>query len=189
MAPYLTDRLGGHATNFAIGQQGLAAPFTALRIASAYHRAGRAAEVVLAVLEQTTLPTAFSLVQETPLARLGRGAGPRGRRRGRYGGLRRRPPAVRTGALGGPGGGRAGDDLGEDDTLLVLGPWVSEDVTEDVPAHTAGRPGGPGQLLHQPLAGVGRPLAGVAADLPADRAVRHGSALWPQPRSALRRRR
>ncbi len=67
VAPYLTDRLGGRAANFAIAQQGLAAPFTALRIASAYARAGRAAEVVIAVLEQTTLPTPFPLVRETPL--------------------------------------------------------------------------------------------------------------------------
>ncbi|CAM5629408.1 hypothetical protein [Streptomyces narbonensis] len=59
VAPHMTGRLGGRAANFAIGQQGLAAPFTALRIASAYHRSGRAAEVVIAVLEQTTLPTSF----------------------------------------------------------------------------------------------------------------------------------
>ncbi|MFD3326421.1 hypothetical protein [Streptomyces sp. NPDC058701] len=67
VAPHLTNRLGGSATNFAIAQQGLAAPFTALRIAAAYQRSGRAAEAVVAVLEQTTLPTPFPLVRDTPL--------------------------------------------------------------------------------------------------------------------------
>ena len=130
VAPYLTDRLGGRATNFAIGQQGLAAPFTALRIASAYHSAGRAAEVVLAVLEQTTLPTAFPLVQETPLVDsaaalvLGASTGA---------GLR----FVRTHSAGSAvavlGEGALGPEVAQDGTLLVLGPWV----TEDAPAGTA----------------------------------------------------
>ncbi|MEU0159495.1 hypothetical protein ABZ154_11805 [Streptomyces sp. NPDC006261] len=125
VAPHLTERLGGRAVSFAIGQQGLAAPFTALRIASAYHRSGRAAEVVIAVLEQTTLPTALPLVQETPLTDsaaalvLGASTGE---------GLefvRARSAGSAAGALG--------RELGEDGTLLVLGPWV----TEDVPVHGA----------------------------------------------------
>ncbi|WP_405854828.1 hypothetical protein OG361_18180 [Streptomyces sp. NBC_00090] len=133
VAPHLTGRLGGRATNFAIGQQGLAAPFTALRIASAYHRAGRAAEVVLAVLEQTTLPTAFPLVQETPLVDsaaalvLGASTGA---------GLR----FVRAHSAGSAatalGGNTLGQDLeAEDGTLLVLGPWVTEDVPEATAVH------------------------------------------------------
>jgi hypothetical protein len=132
IAPYLTDQLGGRAANFAIGQQGLAAPFTALRIASAYHRAGRAAEVVLAVLEQTTLPTAFPLVQETPLvdsaAALVLGASTEA-------GLR----FVRAHSAGTAaavlGDGTLGRDLGEDGTLLVLGPWVTEDIPERTAVH------------------------------------------------------
>jgi hypothetical protein len=128
VSPYLTHRLGGRAANFAIGQQGLAAPFTALRIASAYHRAGRAAEVVLAVLEQTTLPTAFPLVQETPLvdsaAALVLGASAEG------GGLR----FVRAGSAG-SAAAALGRDLGEDGTLLVLGPWVTEDITGRTAVH------------------------------------------------------
>lgn len=60
VAPYFTARLGAEALCFSVAQQGLAAPFTALRIAAAYQRSGRASEVVLAVLEQTTLPTAYA---------------------------------------------------------------------------------------------------------------------------------
>ncbi|WP_030177304.1 hypothetical protein [Streptomyces sp. NRRL S-813] len=132
VAPYLTDHLGGRAANFAIGQQGLAAPFTALRIASAYHRAGRAAEVVLAVLEQTTLPTPFPLVQETPLVDsaaalvLGAftGAGLRFVR------------AHSAGSVAAALDGSALDrDLGDGGTLLVLGPWVTEDVPEHAEVH------------------------------------------------------
>ncbi|MFG2875414.1 hypothetical protein ACGFYU_10465 [Streptomyces sp. NPDC048337] len=116
VSPHLTGRLGGEATNFAIGQQGLAAPFTALRIAAAYQRSGRAAEVVLAVLEQTTLPTALPLVRETPLIdsaaalvlRAGERTGP---------GTGLRLAGVRSGPF---------DAEAEDEgTLLVLGPWAA----------------------------------------------------------------
>ncbi|WP_042433066.1 hypothetical protein [Streptacidiphilus anmyonensis] len=144
VAPYLTDRLGGRATNFAIGQQGLAAPFTALRIASAYHRAGRAAEVVLAVLEQTTLPTAFPLGRETPpspetplvdsAAALVLGASDGDGLRF----VRAHSAGSAEAALGRDALGR---DLGEDGTLLVLGPWVTEPVPEHSTLHRAA-PGG-----------------------------------------------
>ena len=159
VAPHMTDRLGGRAANFAIAQQGLAAPFTALRIASAYHRAGRAAEVVLAVLEQTTLPTPFPLgraaspveepapvaeaspVQETPLvdsaAALVLGAsgdeadsGPRFVRARSAGSAAAALDALGEGALG-----ALGADLGQDGTLLVLGPWVTEDLPERSAVH------------------------------------------------------
>lgn len=132
VAPHMTGRLGGRAANFAIGQQGLAAPFTALRIASAYHRAGRAAEVVLAVLEQTTLPTPFPLVQETPLVDsaaalvLGACAGP---------GLRFARAHSAGSAVAVLGEEGLGRELGEDGTLLVLGPWVTEDLPERTAVH------------------------------------------------------
>ncbi|MFB7610670.1 hypothetical protein [Streptomyces gardneri] len=154
VAPHMTDRLGGRAANFAIAQQGLAAPFTALRIASAYHRAGRAAEVVIAVLEQTTLPTPFPLVQDTPLIDsaaalvLGAGGGEgAGDGEGAGGGegaaagtdaedglrfVRAHSAASAAEALGADALGR---DLGEDGTLLVLGPWVTEDVPEGSAVH------------------------------------------------------
>jgi hypothetical protein len=67
VAPHLNMRLGGAATSFSISQQGLAAPFTALRVAAAYRRGGRSDDTVVAVLEQTTLPTRFPLVHDTPL--------------------------------------------------------------------------------------------------------------------------
>ncbi|RFU83332.1 hypothetical protein DY218_28265 [Streptomyces triticagri] len=57
VAPHLTERLGGDAVNFGLSQQGLGAPFTALRIAAAHVRSGRATDVCVAVLQQTTLPT------------------------------------------------------------------------------------------------------------------------------------
>ncbi|MFF4870027.1 hypothetical protein [Streptomyces sp. NPDC000961] len=124
VAPYLTDRLGGRAANFAIAQQGLAAPFTALRIASAYEKAGRATEVVLAVLEQTTLPTPFPLVRDTPLtdsaAALVLGTGEDG---GDGDGLR----FVRAHSAG-SAADALGREAGGDGTLLVLGPWVDGDV-------------------------------------------------------------
>ncbi|WP_371622520.1 hypothetical protein OG245_06120 [Streptomyces sp. NBC_01116] len=68
IAPHLNWLLGDRATtSFGISQQGLAAPFTALRIISAFQRSGRSRTAVLAVLEQTTLPTRFALAHDTPL--------------------------------------------------------------------------------------------------------------------------
>ncbi|MFE7551886.1 hypothetical protein [Streptomyces gardneri] len=138
VAPHMTDRLGGRAANFAIAQQGLAAPFTALRIASAYHRAGRAAEVVIAVLEQTTLPTPFPLVQDTPLidsaAALVLGA-EAGAGTGAEDGLRFVRAHAAASAAEALGADALGRDLGEEGTLLVLGPWVTGDVPESPAVH------------------------------------------------------
>ncbi|MEU8515136.1 hypothetical protein AB0C76_26675 [Kitasatospora sp. NPDC048722] len=124
-APYLTARLGGRATNFALTEQGLAAPFTALRIAAAYQKAGQATEVAIAVLEQTTLPTAHPVAPLTDSAallvlRADAGPGPR------FVGAHCTDHAGRalTARLDGPGA---------DGTLLVLGP----DVTDDIPDHPA----------------------------------------------------
>jgi hypothetical protein len=126
VAPYLTARLGGRAVNFAVGQQGLAAPFTALRIARGYAAAGRGRQTVLAVLEQTTLPTEFALVQQTPLvdsaAALVLEAGPDGGPGPRF---ERVIQDVSPGAVARLIGGL---DEGAGDTLLVLGPWVPRDV-------------------------------------------------------------
>ncbi|ALO09312.1 hypothetical protein AQF52_3718 [Streptomyces venezuelae] len=140
VAPHMTDRLGGRAANFAIAQQGLAAPFTALRIASAYHRAGRASEVVIAVLEQTTLPTPFPLVQDTPLidsaAALVLGAGGEaGAGTDAEDGLRFVRAHSAASAAEALGADALGRDIGEDGTLLVLGPWVTGDVPESPAVH------------------------------------------------------
>lgn len=127
VAPHLTERLGGAAVNFAIAQQGLAAPFTALRIAAAYQRSGRAAEVVLAVLEQTTLPTDMPLVSGTPLTDSAAALVLRGEPDAEAGSLEL--ARVGSGAPPEPGGGGV---------LHVLGPWAAEeDVPQDADVHHA----------------------------------------------------
>ncbi|MFF4751983.1 hypothetical protein ACWD5R_22975 [Streptomyces sp. NPDC002514] len=137
VAPYLTSRLGGEATCFAIGQQGLAAPFTALRIASAYRRAGRVREVVLAILEQTTLPTSFPLVEDVPLAdsaaALVLGAGPADGAGPALAGVAAGVPldTLLTAGPGHPG------PSGTTDTLVVLGSWATQDPPQDVAVHRA----------------------------------------------------
>ncbi|MET9914616.1 hypothetical protein ABZZ74_49400 [Streptomyces sp. NPDC006476] len=66
-ATHLNRLLGNHAASFAIAEQGLAAPFSALRIAAAYCRLGYCDQAVLAVLEQTTLPNHDPLVHSADL--------------------------------------------------------------------------------------------------------------------------
>lgn len=122
MAPYLDRLLGGRAVNFGIHQQGLAAPFTALRAVSAFQRAGRCERAVLAVLEQTTLPTRFPLVHDNRLVDsgvllvLGTGGGPRIAR-------------VESVAATDSAAARLGELTAKDPdgTLLVTGPWLDRD--------------------------------------------------------------
>ena len=52
----LNHQLGGRSRSFAVSEQGLGAPFTALRIAQSYARSGRCGSVALFVLEQATYP-------------------------------------------------------------------------------------------------------------------------------------
>ncbi|MET9607846.1 hypothetical protein ABZZ17_22715 [Streptomyces sp. NPDC006512] len=121
VASHLNMLLGGGAQSFSISEQGLAAPFTALRIISAYQSGGRSARAVLAVLEQTTLPTPHPLVDSGELVDSGAllvlepGEGLR------VGGVESFDDAEATAdrlrAL-------AGD--GSTGTLFVLGPWVGE---------------------------------------------------------------
>ncbi|MFE9613361.1 hypothetical protein [Streptomyces sp. NPDC006012] len=137
VAPYLTSRLGGEATCFSIGQQGLAAPFTGLRIASAYRRAGRVREVVVAILEQTTMPTPFPLMEDVALtdsaAALVLGPG----------------PADGAGPAGPELAGVAADipldvlltdgpgHASTTDTLVVLGSWATQEPPKEVDVHRA----------------------------------------------------
>ncbi|MFI0776847.1 hypothetical protein [Streptomyces sp. NPDC021212] len=58
---------GNRAASFAIAEQGLAAPFSALRVAAAYSRLGYCDQAVLAVLEQTALPNHDPLVDSADL--------------------------------------------------------------------------------------------------------------------------
>ncbi|MEV6908149.1 hypothetical protein [Amycolatopsis sp. NPDC051071] len=115
VAPYLADRLDATATTFSVAQQGLAAPFTALRIVSAYQRSGRVREAVVAVLEQTTLPTPHPLVDDGGLIDSGvalvLGAGP--------------GPRLVSVSSGGSVAGLL-EPHREPGTLVVLGPWVEE---------------------------------------------------------------
>ncbi|BCJ61921.1 hypothetical protein [Micromonospora endophytica] len=63
----LNALFGGGSRSFAVSENGLRAPFTALRIADAYARSGKAASLALFVCEQTTLPYRDPLVHDTPL--------------------------------------------------------------------------------------------------------------------------
>ncbi|XVS68080.1 hypothetical protein ACQPYE_19145 [Actinosynnema sp. CA-299493] len=117
VGPHLTRRLGGGAEHsFGISQQGLAAPFTALRLIAAFQRRDRATEAVLAVLEQTTLPAHHHRVHGTPLVdsgvllRFGVRGGPRVTE------IAELPDPAATGARL--------DDLAGPGTLLVTGPNV-----------------------------------------------------------------
>jgi hypothetical protein len=64
---HLNHLLGGRSRCFAISEQGLRAPFTALRVADAFARSGRCASLALFVCEQTTLAYHDPLVHDTPL--------------------------------------------------------------------------------------------------------------------------
>ncbi|QUH01520.1 hypothetical protein HUO13_12490 [Saccharopolyspora erythraea] len=136
VASHLNMRLGGRATSFAISEQGLAAPFTALRVMSGFQRSGRAECAVLAVLEQTTMPTRHPLVHDNELVDSGAllvfgGAD----------GLR--VDAVETT----PTADAATERLRElaakdpDDTLLVVGPWSAWDGLDGSAVHRVA-PGG-----------------------------------------------
>lgn len=112
---------GGTATSFGISEHGLAAPFTALRIATSFAGAGRCQEVLIAVLEQTTLPEWFPLVHDNALVDSGVLLV-----LGTSDGLR--VTGVETSADPERTTSRLAELAGKDPerTLLVLGPWVAE---------------------------------------------------------------
>jgi hypothetical protein len=64
---HLNHLMGGGSRSFAVAEQGLRAPFTALKIADAYAQSGRYATLALFVCDQTTLPYHDPLVHDTPL--------------------------------------------------------------------------------------------------------------------------
>ncbi|MFJ8953502.1 hypothetical protein ACIRO1_25645 [Streptomyces sp. NPDC102381] len=113
-ASYLNHRFGDTAKSFAVSEQGLLAPFTALQIVSAYQRSGRSQRAVIAVLEQTTLPTYDPLVHDTGLIDTGvlLGLDTNGESH---------PRVLRAGTEGQTVGGLASvlDDSVHGDTLLV----------------------------------------------------------------------
>ncbi|GAB3905056.1 hypothetical protein [Microbispora bryophytorum] len=67
LAAHLTRVFDGRPLSFAVSEQGLGAPFTALRIADAYLRSGRCRSVVLLILEQTSFPYPEPFVQDGDL--------------------------------------------------------------------------------------------------------------------------
>lgn len=62
VSSHLNHQFGDESRSFAVSEQGVLAPFTALRIADAYHRSGRCRSFALFVLEQTTFPYAHPFV-------------------------------------------------------------------------------------------------------------------------------
>jgi hypothetical protein len=109
---------GGTAKSFSISEQGLAAPFTALRVAASFQRSGRCEEALVVVLEQATLPEsvpfADSLVDSGVMLVLGSSEGPRVADVESTTDARETTRRLAELAGGDPAG-----------TLLVLGPWVN----------------------------------------------------------------
>nr|MDT0658200.1 hypothetical protein [Micromonospora sp. DSM 115978] len=131
VATRLNELLGGGSRSFAVSEQGLRAPFTALRVADAYVRSGRAHTIALFVCEQTTLPYRDPIVHDTPLIDsavalyFGTGTG------FQYAGTRPDAPGQSLTEL--LASQRAALPVGP--ALLVAGPW-----TDDAQVRAAGLP-------------------------------------------------
>ncbi|SHM85498.1 hypothetical protein [Actinacidiphila paucisporea] len=128
--------LGGGARSFAVSEQGLRAPYTALRLARAYARSGRCARLALLVLEQTTLPYAEPLLAQGRLADSGALLF-----FGQDGGYEpvSPPAAVPEGRLA-SALALAADGVPEQDVLVVAGPGAdaAELAAAGLPCHRAG---------------------------------------------------
>jgi hypothetical protein len=130
--------LGGGSRSFAVCEQGLHAPFTALKVGDAFARSGRCSSLALFICEQTTLPYYDPIVHDTPLtdsaALLCFGAG--------EGWQFRHSRVAAPGESLGPAVAALLDDLPDDlpddyaetPALVVAGPWVSCDALDDVDA-------------------------------------------------------
>jgi hypothetical protein len=112
LSAHLNYALGGGSMSFAVSEQGLAAPFTALRIADSYVRSGRCENAALFILEQVTFPYLMPFAQDTGLVDSGV--------------LLVLGPAGEWGLTGagplGPAGVPAGPDV-----LVVAGSWLDLD--------------------------------------------------------------
>jgi hypothetical protein len=114
VSAYVNARLGNGARSMAVSEQGLRSPYTALRIADAFHRSGRCDHALLLVLEQTSLPYHDPFVHDTPLAETGAALV-----------FRAAPgPVVGPTWTGTPAELAAILDAAGPDTLVVAGPWV-----------------------------------------------------------------
>ncbi len=67
LSSHLNNVFGDQSISFAISEQGLAAPFTALRVADSYARSGRCRSVALFILEQATFPYEMPFAQDAKL--------------------------------------------------------------------------------------------------------------------------
>lgn len=125
VASHLNHRFGDTSRSFAVSEQGLAAPFTALRAANAYARSGRCASLLLFVLEQTTFayPEPFAHTHEL----LDSGVLMVFDNAGRWAvtGVHQAQPDDDAAAL-------LCSVLPRPDTLLVTGPWVDPALTASV---------------------------------------------------------
>ncbi|MBP2706802.1 hypothetical protein JOL79_23625 [Microbispora sp. RL4-1S] len=128
LAAHLGHVFGGRSISFAVSEQGLGAPFTALRIADAYLGSGRCHSAAVLILEQTTFPYPEPFVQDGDLVDsavllgLGSGGG------WQLAGLASAGPHAGLAALldeppGLPGGRDAGD------RLTVTGSWADPSGT------------------------------------------------------------
>ncbi|ALG10439.1 hypothetical protein [Kibdelosporangium phytohabitans] len=121
ISAYLDYLLGGGSTNFGVSDQGLRAPFTALRIGEAYARSGRCETLALFVVDQTTFGYEVPLVQDLQDSGVFLLFGPAGSLE--LSELRSGTDVVEL--LGDPG----------DDTLVVAGPWIDADKLDRFTVH------------------------------------------------------
>jgi hypothetical protein len=124
VAAHINLLLGGAAFAFAVSEQGLHSPFTALKVINAFADSGRSRKATLFVLEQSTRPHWDELVHQPPLVdsvavlvfRCSRGY-----RAGRVMMmLGEETDAVRAELLARIGNAE------DEDPLVVVGPWVSD---------------------------------------------------------------
>lgn len=119
LVPHLSNMLGGQSIGFAISEQGLAAPFTALRVADAYARSRRCSNAALFILEQATFPYRLpsgqdgDLVDSGVLVFLGRGGS------WDVAGVRSAGPRTGPAELIRVPAGHCAQEV-----LLVTGPWI-----------------------------------------------------------------
>ena len=116
---HLNHLLGGRSRCFAISEQGLRAPYTALRVADAFARSGRCQSLALFVCEQTTLAYRDDLVHGTPLVDSAALL-----YFDRTGGFAFRYTAAGSGAEVGALAAAALERSGSGPALVVAGPWV-----------------------------------------------------------------
>ncbi|MEU6746391.1 hypothetical protein ABZ914_09225 [Spirillospora sp. NPDC046719] len=138
VAPYLNHLTGGRAIGFAVTEQGLGAPFTALRTAAAFARVGRCERFVLAAVEQARVPSRDPVVHDQRLHGSGVllvfdvSPGP--------GVVEAVPAPVEPGGLWDKVAEAAGT---EGRTLVVVGPWASR-LEEPLEVAADVHPVGPG---------------------------------------------